>query len=156
MGIIAVPEDKVVAYRQGVPLADVKLVDTVITEALRAQAKDFTVLHQSIPAGTTVPRGTVVDVVVAVTRDLPGRVIVNAHRSYAKQPIGEIADKVGRSEPVIKVLSTNPTATSLSATDKQVLVSFAKESGVDLAHADDAEIGQLFDTYMGAFVMGGG
>ena len=156
MSIIAVPEDKVVAFRQGVALQDVKLVDSVVTEALRAQVKDFMVLRQSIPAGAAVPRGTTVDVVVAVTRDLSGRVSVNVHNAYSKQAIGLIADKVGRSDPVINVLANNPTSTTLSAEDKDVLVSFARESGVNIDNADEDQIGQLFDTYMGAFVMGGG
>jgi hypothetical protein len=154
--IIAVPENKVVAYRKGVALADVKIQDSVIEEVLRAQAKDFTVLSQSLPAGTSVQRGATVDVVVAVTRDLPGRILVNVHKGYEAHPIGELADKIGRSEPILKVLTANPTSATLGGQDKQTLIAFAKETGVDVGHGDEAELGQLFDTYMGAFVMGGG
>jgi hypothetical protein len=154
--IIGVPENKYVATRKGIAINEVKLQENLVEELVRAQAKGRAVVSQSIPVGTTVQRGTAIDIVVAPTRELPIKIIKNAHRSYDERPIGELAEKIARNEPMLKLLGDNPTPETLTGHDRETLMAFAKETGGEIGELDDTELGQLHNTFMGAFVMGGG
>lgn len=93
------------------------------------------VVSQSIPPGTKVTRGTVVDFVVVPKQDIPFDIFDNIHAGLIGKGLTQV-DPLVENVSVRNVLLKNETAADVTAADKAVLVTeFAKQGiTVDEAH----------------------
>lgn len=113
--------------KNGVALTEVKLDETRL-EVEVAKLQRFTVVSQSVRAGATVPRGTVVDVTVATTSRLPIGVIANAPQRWQEMEIGRVAEVVRGNPRILKVLAEKESFDNLNDTERKEVMGFLHQS----------------------------
>lgn len=97
------------------------------------------VVGQSIPAGTRVPVGTAVEVVLASPFDLPAKVVPDVHVALADTPLEEVFRTFVRDRDDVRaVLARNTSADTLSEGDRAVLRSALAARNIAV---DDAQAG---------------
>lgn len=134
---MAIVEDiERIEYRKnGVPLTEVKLdEDRLAVEVAKFAA--FTVVNQSLRSGSTVPRGTLVDVTVATTSKLPVAVIANVPKVWEALEIGVVARKVRERPNILKLLGEKESFEELKDEERAEVVSFLESSGMPLPSAE--------------------
>ncbi|KYG09198.1 hypothetical protein BE21_19250 [Sorangium cellulosum] len=117
-----------VEYRKsGVPLAEVSLNEDRLAAEV-AKNTQFTVVSQSIRSGSTVARGTVVDVTVTTTSRLPVGVIAVAPSKWQDIEIGRIAAQVRGKPKILQLMAEKDTFDKVDGREREELVSFLAES----------------------------
>jgi len=99
------------------------------------------VVSQSIPPGTKVTRGTVVDFVVVPKQDIPFDIFENIHAGLIGKGLTQVDDLV-ENVTVRNVLLKNETAADVTAADRAVLVTEFQKKGIAV---DDAQPGTTFE-----------
>jgi hypothetical protein len=99
------------------------------------------VVSQSIPPGTKVTRGTVVDFVVVPKQDIPFDIFQNVHEALVGQGLTRV-DSLVENVSVRNVLLKNETAADVTAADRAVLVTEFQKQGITV---DDAQPGKTFE-----------
>lgn len=81
------------------------------------------IVSQSVPAGTPVPVGSAIDIVLAEPAQIPSRVIEGVHLDLRDRTFGEIySSAIAPNAELRRVLARTPSAEVLSGTDAQVVV----------------------------------
>jgi hypothetical protein len=146
-----VPLDKPQYTKAGVPLRQLR-IDEKVVESFYGNRRTFTVLTQSIPDGVTVPKGTAVDVTMAITGDLPFEVFPNIPERWQKIPIKVIAEEVRNDPEILKLMRIHETTKTLDAQELKMVIDFLEHSGLPGA-AEDVEVG--FDAARAAHLVAG-
>jgi beta-lactam-binding protein with PASTA domain len=144
------------SYRDGVEIDAVALNEAELTLSLSGGRQEFTVIRQSLKAGTTVMKGTRVDVDLAVTGDLPIKVLERVPKQWEIRTVRELGDLVQKDKNLIKILSNNKTAKTLDDSELKVVMAFARANEVVLEPQDAEGIASVYDTARSAFILKGG
>lgn len=137
--------------RQGVALREVQTDSAAIDRQISATTFSVVVLEQSLKPGTTVLKGTPIDIVLAVTDKLNLGIIQNLPPEWTTKMIGEVAAAARGNPQVLEVFNNVDTAASLNADQKQVLVNFGKSLGVSVNASDQASLDAALSAGRGAF-----
>jgi hypothetical protein len=113
-------------------------IDNLITVLPRFLPR---VVSQSIPPGTKVTRGTVVDFVLVPKQDIPFDIFENVHDALIGKGLTQVDDLV-ENVAVRNVLLKNENAADVTAADKAVLVTEFQKKGIAV---DDAQPGKTFE-----------
>lgn len=139
--------------RNGVELREVMIDERAIERAL-PKSTSVTVVKQSLKAGSTVAKGTAVDITLAVTRDLPVTIIDDAPKRFEKFTIGVIADRARKEPEILKILGDNPVYDDLGDPERAQFNGFLERAGVGQP-ADEAEAAAAYKAVMGAHTLAG-
>ncbi len=102
--------------------------DVVIGPVIRNK-----VVSQSIQPGTVVAKGTAVELVLAPTSTLPGRIIPNGHTAFADATMEETYGRFVRDDPVMRrILERNPDVSRLSSEDRATAEARASDAEVEI------------------------
>ena len=156
MATMKIALDKQRYFREGVNISHAKINEAALEEITKGTFKRFIVVAQSIKPGTTVPRGTTVDVTLGPGLSFPGKVIDNVHPGFMEVEIGEIAERVRRNPRILEVIGKNASFKTVGADEQGALVEFAKAFHVNVDPADAQSMEALFDTAKTGFLIGGG
>jgi len=113
----------------GIVLRDIKINQSVLDSHFATQ-KQFTVVSQNVPPGTTLVRGATVDVTMAVTGTLPVTIFPNVPVQWQAVQIQDVADKARRDPKILQLMAAHTSASSLSEAEKRLFLGFMKESGL--------------------------
>jgi hypothetical protein len=113
-------------------------IDNMITVLPRSMPR---VVSQSIPAGTKVPPGTVIDFVVVPKTDIPFTIFQAVHESLATKNLDHV-DSLVENATVRQVLLKNESAADLTPAEKEVLVTEFKNKGIAI---DETQPGKTFE-----------
>lgn len=147
---------KATIRRNGVKLPAVEVNTSVLEGILRGGIEvELTVARQSIPAGTTVPKGATVDLMLARTKEFPIGVIVGAHRALAEVPIAHVSKKVLENNEVLTLISEHNSTKTMTVAERERLVKFMAgvNAPVDEREGHDLEAG--FKAVKGVFALAG-
>ena len=127
--MIKVSLDKLKYTKAGVPLHKIK-IDEEIIGAHFGNLTTFTVVSQSVAPGTTLLRGTTVDVTVAVTATLPLGIFPNLPAAWQQLPLQHLAEQV-RADPIILgLLGAHGSAQTLSDVESRTVEVFMEKNGL--------------------------
>ena len=108
------------------------------------------VVSQSIPPGTKVTPGTVVNLVLAPKDAIPFEVFDNVHADLKTKALSHV-DEVVENVAVREVLLKRDTASEVTAEEKQLLVTEFQKKGVTVNEADSTRtFAKAFDSIRGA------
>jgi len=93
------------------------------------------VISQSVPAGTKVTSGTVVDLMLAPREIIPLDILPNLHPDLKGKAV-PVLDPVLNDPAIRQILLNNTDPTSVGATDKTTLTNALKTAGVNVNEAD--------------------
>jgi len=147
--MIKISLDKLRYTKAGVPLREVKIDEGVI-DAHFGHLATFTVVSQSVAPGTTLLRGTTVDVTVAVTATLPLGIFPNLPAEWQQIPLQHLAEQV-RADPVILgLLGKHGSAQTLSPTESRTVAVFMEKNGLS---GGAEQVGAGFDAMRNAHLV---
>ena len=113
------------------------------------------VLGQSIPAGTKVPVGTVVDLVLAARNKIPFSIFANAHADLASRTL-DVLDPVLADQAAKQTLLTYSSADQVPAADQQHLVTLFQAANVGIVATDpNRTFANAFESARGALAYQG-
>jgi len=108
------------------------------------------VVSQSIPPGTKVTPGTVVDLILAPKDAIPFEIFDNVHADLKTKALSHVDDVV-ENVAVREVLLRRDTASEVTAEEKQLLVAEFQKKGVTVNEADSTRtFARAFDSVRGA------
>jgi hypothetical protein len=142
--------DKLAYSKGGVELREIGLVDNVLDSHFGTK-KSVTVVKQSIKPDTSVMRGTAIDVVLAITDDLPLKVFPRVPKAWAELPIKTIAEAARRKPEILELLGTHESIETLSGQERETFTAFVAGTGGDAQELDTA-----FDATRNAHLLFGG
>lgn len=138
----------VVRSGRAVPVAKVnraqaeEWVGRIIAENPREVAH---VVKQSIAAGSVVPKGTVVDLVLAPVGQVPVNIFANAHNDLVERNTSVydlLASEPLQDADVVDILTRRTSAEELSAEERRVVAGALVRLEIEI---DDAEPGRSFE-----------
>ena len=104
--------------RDGVPIGILPVDPDILAEAILVRPiLQVKVVSQSIPAGTPVPVGTTVDLVMAAPGTLPVGVITGVHEHFKNFKIADAHAALVGSNPLVNRIVTHAAEGQLSAED---------------------------------------
>ncbi len=104
--------------RNGVPVGVLAVNQAALNEAILTRPiLQVKVVSQSVPAGTPVPVGTSVDLVMAPPFSLPVGVIDGVHNAFKEVSIGSAYETLVADNPLVNRIVTHAAAGQLSAED---------------------------------------
>jgi hypothetical protein len=109
------------------------------------------VIDQSVPAGTHVPRGTIIDIVLAPPADVELGILGLVHLELAARPITFLADAV-KAPAVAAIIARAAAPADLTQQDRDALTAAAGTLNitVDPDPASDRSVDRLYRTLAGA------
>ncbi len=109
---------------------DFSVIDQVVPIIPLLQPR---VVAQSVPAGTRIPQGTTIEVVLASPLDLPTRIVPDAHVALREIPLETVfRDFVRDRDDVRAVLARNISPETLSQADQSVIQAAFTEQHIDI------------------------
>jgi hypothetical protein len=115
---------------------DPRVLEEVVPIVPRLQPR---VVSQSIPAGTRVPQGTSIELVLASPFDLPTKIVPDAHVGLAERPLEQVfRDFIRDRDDVRAVLARNSSADTLTDNDRTVIRRSFEAQGLTL---DESQTG---------------
>lgn len=109
------------------------------------------VVVQSIPAGTRVPKGTVVDIKVIDPRDLDLDIIIGVHRGLAERKIGTVIEQFLEDDGLRQSVLAADKPTDLSDVGRQQILRAAERNDVAVDEGDPQNnFDALFTSLRGA------
>ena len=113
------------------------------------------VLGQSIPAGTKVPVGTVVDLVLAARNRIPFSIFANAHTDLANRTL-DVLDPVLADQAAKQTLLTYASADQVPAADQTHLATLFQAANVGIdANDPNKTFAKAFESARGALAYQG-
>lgn len=113
------------------------------------------VVSQSVPPGTTVPKGTAVDIVLAEPRRLPIGIIADFHRGLEERTVGQVFDTFVRDNVALRsVIARNETPDTLSAADQAVITKAFADANVPITNQPGETLASAFQTVQAAYTFG--
>jgi hypothetical protein len=135
----------------GVATRDVATDTTAIERQIGTVKSLVVVLEQSLKPGTTVLKGTPVDIVLAVTDKFNLSIIQDLPQEWTAKTIGDVAAVARVNPPVLDIFNNVDSAASLNADQKQVLVSFGKSLGITVNPNDPVSLDGALNAGRGAY-----
>jgi hypothetical protein len=142
--------------RDGVQVAIVDINPLVLNEVIAGRPPVVTkVVSQSVAAGTSVPKGTAIDIVLAEPRRLPTRIIRDIHVGLEQRELGQVFDTFLRDDVTVRsVIARNERAETLSAADQAVLIGAFEQAQVPITTQPGHTVNEAFNTLQAAFTFG--
>jgi hypothetical protein len=142
--------------RDGVGVPQVRIDPDVLAGLLAGRPKVVTkVVSQSVAPGTSVPKGTQVDVVLAEPFRLPAGVIRDIHVGLAQKTVGEVFDTFIRNNAAVRnVIARHDTADTLTDAERGVIQSAFSAQNVPITDQPGQTLNQAFSSLQGAFAFG--
>lgn len=142
--------------RDGVQVALVDINPLVLNEVIAGRPPVVTkVVSQSVAAGTSVPKGTAVDIVLAEPRKLPTRIIKDVHVGLEQRDIGQVFDTFLKDNVAVRgVIARNERPETLSSADQAVLVGAFEQAQVPITSQPGHTVNEAFNTLQAAFTFG--
>ena len=114
------------------------------------------VLSQSVRAGTNVPKGTTIDLMLSSPFNVPLDVFDGVHIGLASQSVGEVHTRFVKEDPQVRnVLARNDTFEKLNETDRSVIVRAAQAKGLSISDQAGNTLANLYTTLQAASTFGG-
>lgn len=135
----------------GVTMRDVATDATAIVREIGAVQTTVVVLEQSLKPGTTVLKGTPIDIVLAVTDKFHLGIIQNLPPEWTTKTIGDVALAARGNPPVLDLFDSVDSAASLNNDQKQVLVNFGKSLGITVNPNDPVSLDGALSAGRGAY-----
>jgi hypothetical protein len=141
--------------REGFEVPPVVLDDkkaTFVLENLPTMIHKFAprVVSQSVPAGTKVTPGTVVDLILAPKDAVPFDIFDNVHTDLKTKALDHVDDVI-ENVAVREVLLRRDSASEVTTEEKQLLVTEFQKKGVTVNEADSGRtFAKAFDSIRGA------
>jgi len=108
------------------------------------------VVSQSIPSGTKVTPGTVVDLILAPKDVIPFDIFDNVHADLKTKALSHVDDVI-ENVAVREVLLRHDSASEVTVDEKQLLITEFQKKGVTVNEADSARtFAKAFDSVRGA------
>lgn len=108
--------------RDGVPVVAHRIDPEVLKQVVTGEPIiAYRVIDQSVAAGSAVPLGTTVDVVLARPGILPVGIVQGVHQLLQQTRVSEAFDRLVRGKPQAQRLASRAAEGPLSPTDEQVL-----------------------------------
>ena len=105
------------------------------------------VVSQSVPAGTKLLPGAAVDLVLALTRDIPIDIFAQPHRALKGQALSVLTDGILQDNTVRQTLLSYATPAEVPAADKAQLVAQFNQQGIAIDEASaDTGFAAAFNT----------
>jgi len=105
------------------------------------------VVSQSVPAGTKLLPGQAVDLVLALTRDIPIRIFQTPHRALLDQNLSMLTDGLLQDNAVRQTLLTYATPAEVPAADRAALTAQFNQQGIAIDEASaDTGFAAAFNT----------
>jgi len=121
---------------------DAKIVDSILDRLPPVSTK---VVSQSVQAGTAVPRGTAVDLVLARPGDLPGRIIPGIHETFKGRSIGDIGLQLIEAQPAVKeIVRRKASAADLTEAEKVTVTNALVQNGVAISEVPGQDLAAAF------------
>jgi hypothetical protein len=142
--------------RDGVQVALVDINPAVLNEVIAGRPPVVTkVVSQSVAAGTSVPKGTTIDIVLAEPRRLPTRIIQDVHVGLAQREIGQVFDTFLKDNVAVRsVIARNERPETLSSADQAILVTAFQQADVPITAEPGHTVNEAFNTLQAAFTFG--
>jgi hypothetical protein len=130
--------------RDGVPIGVLDIDTEVLNDVIIDRPfLSLRVVAQSVPAGTPVPLGTAVELVLASPFDLPVGIVTGTHVALRDMAIGEAFDRLVAGNPQVNRIVARAATGPLSAEDEQAIrnvflagdISVSEEPGQDVGAA---------------------
>lgn len=135
--------------RNGVPLGTYELNRDVFEEFFAGRPRvDLKVVSQSIAAGTPIPEGTTVDLVLAQPSRLPVGVIAGVHRDLAQDEIGTAFQRVvGDRESVVRrIIARTEERGALAAEDEQTITELFQQADLGMTGEPGRDVDAAYNT----------
>lgn len=142
--------DTIKYIKSGVALRDISIDESALEKAIGGTTKQLTVLSQHPTPGTTVMRGTPIDVVLAFPNKLPLGIIPDLPQIWKELEIGPVAEIVRNDPRVLEVLDKHETSATMSSAEREVLVGTAKRAGVQVDAGNAASLDGALNALRGA------
>jgi hypothetical protein len=113
------------------------------------------VVTQTILAGTAVARGTVIDVVMVRTDDLPIRVVPGVHTGLADLTVSQVGQEFLGSADVRDILRRRTDSADLTEAEQATLTSALAQQGVQVSGTGNQSLGAAFKGLQAAFTFQG-
>jgi len=137
--------------REGFRVPAVKVRPEIIDTIIVKPVDPLRVVFQSIPSGTRVPKGTVVDIRVADPSDLKVDIFVGAHRALAERNIGTVITQFLEDATLRQSILAADTAADLTEAGRQKILEAADRNDVPVNEADPLnDFNALFTSLQGA------
>jgi len=109
------------------------------------------VVSQSVKAGTNVPPGTTVDLILAPTHLIPFDIFENPHKNLMGKNINVVTDGILQDSKVRQTLLKFDNADDVPQADKAMLINEFKKANVNVDEAAaDTSFGTAFDSMRAA------
>lgn len=134
-------------YQVPTPVFDPAKTDFLINNLVTATPTQLPrVISQSVPAGTKVAAGTVVDLILAPRESVPFSIFANVHADLAAQPI-TFVDTLLSDPNVRQILLSSDTSDQVSTADKTTLITAFTAAKITV---NDTDPTRTFDEAFGA------
>jgi hypothetical protein len=119
--------------RDGVPIGVLPINKEILEEAILVRPiLQVKVVSQSVPAGTPVPVGTTVDLVMAAPGRLPVGVVSGVHDAFKEFTIADAHAALVADNPLVNRIVTHATEGQLSAEDANAVKEIFSNANVEV------------------------
>jgi hypothetical protein len=142
--------------RDGVTVPSVKIDPQRLGDIIAGKPEVVAkVVSQSVPPGTTVPKGTAIDIVLAEPRGLPIGIVADFHRGLEQRTVGQVFDTFVRDNVALRsVIARNETPDTLSAADQAVITKAFSDASVPITNQPGQTLAAAFQTVQAAYTFG--
>jgi hypothetical protein len=152
----AVKSAQIVREGATVPILDLDL--DIVEETLAGTTRVVNkVVSQSVAAGSSIPQGTAVDIILAPPRRLPIRIIRDAHVLLADRTMGDVFDDFVKDNPAVRrAVARNQSAETLTETDRAAITTALTNADVQVSDDPGRSVESAFTALQAAFTFGVG
>lgn len=142
--------------RDGVGISPIALNPDALQNIIAGRPQLVTkVVSQSVAAGSVIPRGTTVDIVLAQPGLIPIDVIRDPHIALSGRTLSQVYDTFIRESPAVRnVLARNESADTLSTADRAVIQQAFTSQDLPVDDEPGRTIDQAFGSLQAAFTFG--
>lgn len=144
--------------REGAKIPSIALDASVIADVIGSIGIQprLKVVRQSVDAGRAVERGATIDLVLARTDGLPGRIVDGIHPGLADLQLGQVfTDFVSPNPAVLSLLRAKTDATALTTAEKELVTGALGQNGVQVDPNDASDFAAAYSGLQAAKLFGG-
>lgn len=144
--------------RNGIPLGSYELNPAIFDEFFAGRPRvDLKVVSQSIAAGTPVPEGTTVNLVLAQPGRLPVGVIEGVHRDLVDQEIAATFQRVvgQRENDIRRIVARTEERGALTADDEQTVREIFQQADLSVTEEAGRSVDAAYNTMRVLLTFGG-
>jgi hypothetical protein len=142
--------------RDGVAISALPIDDVFIDDFFTGRPQIRTkVVSQSVPAGTPVPIGTAIDLVLAPPFQLPIGIVEGVHVDLRQRTLGSLYDQVIADDTELRrVLARNATADALTANDEAIVLGALNQLDIFISEEPGRDVAAGFQALKAGFTFG--